>query len=510
MVTKLKSSRYHILLKLLAFLMIALSLSTAFVQLIDMDLTNIPIETIIEPDSSVYNAESYSGVSYDQIEWTEMRSEAIRKAQIFVISIILAIILLIYLTFVVGKKGEDGIVELSWHDRIPSDVLMVAYACLFPVWVSAVGSVLSRHNYSLNQYRWALGASGVVTFLFISTLGLYYVTTVKQIKAKTFIKKSLWFRVAYGIYDLCKSLFDGRAFSKNGLTSSLFKRQLVFIVASAFMVFLMFLFLMAPPLMILPPIMEGIILYWFIKGNRKTYEAIDKGFNDSLEEQMKAERMKIQLITNVSHDLKTPLTSIIGYVDLLSKEPLEEPAREFVAVLSEKSDRLKHIVSDLFDLAKSTTGNIQVDLEELDLKRLIQQTMGDLSDEIEKSGLEFKMQLSDDAVMIHSDGKKLYRVFMNLLSNALQYALTGTRVYVTMEVLDGTAKVSIKNIAGYEMTFTEEEVLQRFTRGDQARTSEGSGLGLSIAESFTHVCGGKFKLVIDGDLFKVNVSFPVK
>ncbi len=155
--------------------------------------------------------------------------------------------------------------------------------------------------------------------------------------------------------------------------------------------------------MIVPPILECIIIYWFIKGNRKTYEAIDKGFNDSLEEQMKAERMKIQ-----------------------------------------------------------------------------------------------------------SDGKKLYRVFMNLLDNALQYALEGTRVYVTMEALDGTAKVSIKNIAGYEMTFTQEEVLQRFARGDQSRTSEGSGLGLSIAESFTHVCGGDFKLVIDGDLFKVNVSFPVK
>ena len=261
---------------------------------------------------------------------------------------------------------------------------------------------------------------------------------------------------------------------------------------------------------LVPPIIECVIIYWFVKGNRETYAAIDKGFNDSLEDQMKAERMKIQLVTNVSHDLKTPLTSIIGYVDLLSKEALEEPAREYVTVLAEKSDRLKHIVSDLFDLAKSTTGNIQIDLEDLDLKRLIEQTLGDLSDEIEKSGLDFKVQLPDGPVMIHSDGKKLYRVFINLLDNALKYALQGTRVYVTMEVMAGQVFVAIKNIAGYEMTFTEEEVRQRFTRGDSARTSEGSGLGLSIAESFTHVCEGTFKLVIDGDLFKVAVSFPVK
>ncbi len=156
----------------------------AFVQLLSMDLKDIPFETIIEPNSSVYNSETYSGVSYDQTEWTEMRGEAIRKTQIFVISIVLALILLIYLTFVVGKNSKDEEIELSWHDRIPSDVLIVAYTCLFPIWLSAMGNALSRHNYSVNQYNWALAA-----------WGLYYVTSVKQIKTKRFIRKSLWFRV---------------------------------------------------------------------------------------------------------------------------------------------------------------------------------------------------------------------------------------------------------------------------------------------------------------------------
>jgi len=348
----------------------------------------------------------------------------------------------------------------------------------------------------------------VMVFLLMVILGFYYLSLVKQIKAGTLIKKSLGYRLAAGIYDFLKSLFDGRAFSRNGLTRALFQRQLLFIVISALMVFMAFVFLMVPPFSLLPVFLEGVVIYWYVKGNRVTYAAIDQGFNASLEEQMKAERMKIQLITNVSHDLKTPLTAIIGYVDLLAKEALDEPAREYVTVLSEKSDRLKHIVSDLFDLARSTTGNLQVDFERIDLKRLIEQTMGDLSEEIEASGLAFKVQLPEEGIFVRADGKKLYRVWINLLQNALNYAMKGTRVYVTLDLFQGEARASIKNIAGYEMTFTEEEVLQRFARGEASRTSEGTGLGLSIAQSFTQVCGGEFQLRLDGDLFKVTLIFP--
>lgn len=445
-----------------------------------------------------------------QMAWDGYREEVVPKFQVLILCVLMAIVVLIYLTFVAGRTEKKSPILLNWHDRIPSDVLLIVYTSSIPIWFMVMENIFDQRMYSANHLEWAVSMGGVATFMFIVIWGFYYITTVKQIKSGIYIKKSLWFQITYKFYDLFKSLFDGRAFSKNGLTKSLFQRQWVFICASFIMVFLTFIFLAAPPLMLIPPVLELMIIYWFVKGNRATYVAIDKGFNDSLEEQMKAERMKIQLVTNVSHDLKTPLTSIIGYVDLLSKEELMEPAREYVAVLAEKSDRLKHIVSDLFDLAKSTTGNIQIDLEDIDLKRLIEQTLGDLSDDIEKSGLGIKVNLPEAPVMIHSDGKKLYRVFINLLDNALKYALQGTRVYVTMEVVTGQVIVSIKNISGYEMTFTEEEVRQRFTRGDSARTSEGSGLGLSIAESFTHVCGGTFKLVIDGDLFKVAVSFPIK
>jgi len=305
-------------------------------------------------------------------------------------------------------------------------------------------------------------------------------------------------------------MFDGRIFAKYPLTKSLFYRQLIFITASGFLVFLTFVLMMVSPLCILPPILEIIIIYWYIKGNNKTFEEINEGFNESIEEQMKAERMKIALITNVSHDLKTPLTSIISYVDLLSKEDgLSDTASDYIKILSDKSDRLKNIVSDLFDLAKSTSGNINLDLETLDIKKLIEQTLADMEDKIEKSGLQIKTKLPDCPVNIFSDGKKLYRVFQNIIDNALKYSLIGSRVFVELENNNGKAIATVKNTAGYEMNFTSDEILQRFNRGDKSRTTEGSGLGLSIAESFTTVCGGNFKVDIDGDLFKVAVSFKL-
>ena len=252
------------------------------------------------------------------------------------------------------------------------------------------------------------------------------------------------------------------------------------------------------------------MIYWYVKGNNKTFVDINKGFDDSMGEQMKAERMKIALVTNVSHDLKTPLTSMISYVDLLSKEEdLSPVAKDYVQILSDKTNRLKNIVADLFDLAKSTSGDISMEMETLDIKKLIEQTLGDMEDEVEKAGIPIKTNLPSDPVMIYSDGKKLYRVFQNVLDNALKYSLEGSRIYLELEEDGGDVVATVKNTASYEMNFTEEEILQRFSRGDKARSSEGSGLGLSIAESFTRVCGGKFKIVVDGDLFKVKISFPL-
>lgn len=232
-------------------------------------------------------------------------------------------------------------------------------------------------------------------------------------------------------------------------------------------------------------------------------------YRKGIEESVKAERMRVDLVTNVSHDLKTPLTSIISYVELLSKEELSPTARDYVTILRKKSERLKNIVSDVFELAKTTSGEISVSHERLDLNKLSYQTLAEMEDKIARSGFAVKAQICEPPVTVVSDGKRIYRIIQNLLDNALKYSLAGTRIYYTLEKRGGRAVITIKNIAAYEMNFTTEEILERFSRGDKSRTTEGSGLGLSIAQGFTLACGGDFNIDIDGDMFKAIVSFPL-
>ncbi len=238
--------------------------------------------------------------------------------------------------------------------------------------------------------------------------------------------------------------------------------------------------------------------------------SISGRYKQGIEESVKAERMKIELVTNVSHDLKTPLTSIISYVDLLSKEELSPQAEEYVEILQKKSERLKNIVADVFELAKTTSGEISVERERLDLTRLSNQTLAEMEDKITAAGFIVKASLCEPPVEVISDGKRLYRVIQNLMDNALKYSLKGTRIFYTLEKTPaGEAIITIKNIAGYDMDFTKEEILERFTRGDKSRTTEGSGLGLSIAQGFTIACGGQFDIDIDGDMFKVIIKFHI-
>jgi len=227
------------------------------------------------------------------------------------------------------------------------------------------------------------------------------------------------------------------------------------------------------------------------------------------EESLKNERMKIELITNVSHDLKTPLTSIVSFVDLLSKEEsLPEHVKDYIKVLASKSERLKQLIQDLFDLSKASSQTIEIQKETLDLVKLIKQVQGDLQDRIDASDLEFVYTLPSRAVYTQSDGNKLHRVLQNLVVNALKYSLKGSRVYVSLEEDDVMVEIIIKNTSAERIDFTEEEICGRFVRGDKNRSTEGTGLGLAIAKSYTQVCGGFMHIELDGDLFKVILRFP--
>lgn len=236
---------------------------------------------------------------------------------------------------------------------------------------------------------------------------------------------------------------------------------------------------------------------------------IQEGFSVALEERMKSERMKIELITNVSHDIKTPLTSIISYVELLEKEEeLPEHVKDYIKILSSKSQRLNTMVQDIFDVSKAASGEMKLVIEKLDLVKLIRQTMADMDEDISASSLVFKLNLPNDPVLIQGDGERLYRVFQNLMKNALQYSLEGSRVYITLYRNDSWTTVVIKNTSKYELGDIGEDITQRFVRGDASRSTEGSGLGLSIAESFTEACGGTFRVTTDADLFTVEITFP--
>lgn len=250
---------------------------------------------------------------------------------------------------------------------------------------------------------------------------------------------------------------------------------------------------------------------------RKTAEAlndIQAGMKTALAEQTRSERMKVELISNVSHDLKTPLTSILSYAELLRQEDLPPAAADYARVIDEKAQRLKTMVQDVFEVSKAAADQLPVSMERLDLGKLLRQTLADLDDPIQKSGLTFKTDLPAEPVMIDADGKRLYRVFQNLIDNALRYALEGSRVYLTLKTAEraaetaGLAQVSVRNTSRNELP-EGVDFTARFVRGDESRTDGGSGLGLSIASSFTEACGGTFQVETVADLFTAVVTFPL-
>ena len=238
-------------------------------------------------------------------------------------------------------------------------------------------------------------------------------------------------------------------------------------------------------------------------------EKVNESLEKSVRRQVKSEQMKIELITNVSHDLKTPLTSIIGYIDLLKKEDMSPEAQDYVNVISQKSEHLKEMIQDLFEISKATSGNAELVLEKLDMVKLLQQTLGDMEDRISSSGRIIRTVLPEEPLYISGDGKCLYRVYQNLIENALKYSMEGTRIFVEARMEDQKVITEVKNIASYEMDFTADKIVERFQRGDVNRTTEGHGLGLAIAKSFSEACGGHLDIIIDGDMFKAVISYPL-
>ena len=246
-----------------------------------------------------------------------------------------------------------------------------------------------------------------------------------------------------------------------------------------------------------------------LKRHAENLNSVQAGIQRAVEEKMKSERLKTQLITNVSHDIKTPLTSIVSYVDLLKKEEMpSDAAREYLAVLDRQSQRLRKLTEDLVEASKASTGNIPVSLAPTDLNVLLSQVCGEYQQRLEDQVLEPVLALCQPGPVAMADGRLLWRVLDNLMSNICKYAMPGTRVYLTTEREGDTARMVVRNISRYPLNISADELTERFVRGDSSRSTEGSGLGLSIATSLMSLQGGDFRLTIDGDLFKVTLILP--
>lgn len=252
-------------------------------------------------------------------------------------------------------------------------------------------------------------------------------------------------------------------------------------------------------------------MIWEFKKHGDNINSVGDGINAAVQDRMKSEHFKTELITNVSHDIKTPLTSIINYVDLLKKQQITDPTMlEYVEVLERQSSRLKKLIEDLMEASKASTGNLSVNFEKIDVVVLLSQIVGEFEERMQQKNLELIIEGTDSPCVISADGRHLWRVFDNLMNNICKYAQAGTRVYMDLSQKEQFIEITFKNISEYRLNISSEELMERFVRGDSSRNTEGSGLGLSIAESLTQLMQGTLELCVDGDLFKVILKFPRK
>ena len=490
------------------------------------DAKKFSVYTSLENDLTYYDQYRTNKTVFDM-------AQILYKPALYLLplSIIAVLVLLIMNCFLIGLRNENGEVILNAFDKTP---LLVALIILFILFMIGCGFLiaLTSENLTLILSGTAIGAViGYISFVF------FLETIIKRIKSRTLFRNTITYRILRWIKSLITSM------TRN---ANMTVKLILIFIAFGILNIIGFSLSISEPIGIF--ILIAIWVYAFAKmhqwlvryieiknaineiymGNtevhldEKRYKGslnsmaiqvndIAGGLSNAIQEKLKSERLKTELITNVSHDIKTPLTSIINYVDLLKKEKMpNEQAEEYLNILDNKSQRLKRLTEDLVEASKASSGNIKLNIEKLNVNELLKQVSGEFEDKFKSRNLEEVMSLPEKNVYINADSRYMYRILENMYSNISKYAMDNTRVYIDVIPNNNRITIQMKNISKEKLNISTEELMQRFVRGDSARNTEGSGLGLSIAKSLTELQGGEFKLYLDGDLFKVMITFVAK
>ena len=440
-----------------------------------------------------------------------------------VIGIVGYFITIVFLTAKAGEDPDKEGIQLNWFDHWKTEIGAFVIAALASLGIVPL--------FIVDEYFSFLTNEGIIGFVALGENCVFlagWLSLMRRAKAKTLWNNSL----SYQIVELLKGIFaNGKRSTKvlllfAGYVAVNYILQNIGVVG--FVLSIIFNVVVAGLLLKealqdqklldgMKKIEEGELNYQYdvesFGGFRKefaqTLNGVNEVFLNSVMESMKNERMQTDLITNVSHDIKTPLTSIINYVELLKRENIEnEKARGYIEVLEQKSHRLKHLTEDLVEASKISSGNIKLECKQIQMQEMIYQAGGEFTDKFEARGLKLIENMPQEPLFIRADGRRLWRVLENLFNNVAKYAMENTRVYVDLIDLGTEIKFSIKNISEQRLNIEAKDLTERFIRGDISRSTEGSGLGLSIAKNLTELQGGKFSIYLDGDLFRVTITFP--
>ena len=479
------------------------------------------IYTSINEDVTQFHDDYYNSYITYKICTNSVKTAIIN----IMITIVLVIVSAILITIYAGRKRNFKEIQLELIDKIPLEIILVAMFIPF-IMLLLLGIELS---YSLNIAT-IIGNIGILIIMYSIAL-ISYESIVRRIKTSTILKNTIIYRLCKWIKNGIKNIFNN--FSLAAKIIVILACMLIFTLVFSNWGFTGIILLIAMYVFVFKYYFDNITKFLNIKNTvKKIYEGDTKvrlqeneytgvlkelciyvndiagGFTNAIDKSLKSERMKTELITNVSHDIKTPLTSIINYVDLLKKEDIQnEKAKEYLDILEQKSQRLKRLTEDLIEASKASSGNIKLDMKKINVNELIKQISGEFEDKFKNKNLDLNIEMPKEDVFILADSRYLYRVMENMYTNIEKYAMENSRVYVDLLEENKKVKIEIKNISKEKLNISANELMERFVRGESSRNTEGSGLGLSIAQSLTKLQKGEFGIYLDGDLFKVIISF---